>query len=457
MKFAKDFIWGAASASYQIEGGAFDDGKGPSIWDTFSHKPGTIIDGQNGDVACDAYHKFEEDLDILQKLGIKNYRFSISWPRVMPAGSGEVNKAGLDYYDKVVDGCLSRGIEPWVTLYHWDLPQALEDKGGWQNRETAVLFGEYAKLMVEHFRGRVSKYMTLNEPETFIGLGYCAGEHAPGLKLEYADQFKCWHNMMLAHGYSVMAIREADPGATVGAVPCGNVGYIKDHTAETPAGLPDYMFHSQPDDTGVPRSFFTYHWFMDPAVFGKYPDDPESPWAEASEAFTKAPEYESDMAIIRQPLDFVGVNIYSGIELDPENDYKVKPFYAGYPRTAFKWPITPGALYWGPRLIYERYGLPIYLTENGLSCNDKIYLDGKVHDLDRIDFLTRYLNEASDAAADGVPIKGYFQWSLTDNFEWANGYTERFGLVYVDYPTGKRIIKDSAYWYSDLIKKQSQG
>ena len=454
MHFDNDFIWGAASASYQMEGGASDDGKGPSIWDTFSHIPGKIIDGTNGDTTCDGYHRFEEDLDILQKLGIKNYRFSISWPRVLPDGSGEVNKAGLAYYDKVVDGCLSRGIEPWVTLYHWDLPQALEDRGGWQNRETAVLFGEYCRIIAEHFRGRVTHYMTVNEPETYIGLGYCVGEHAPGLRLDYEGQFRAWHNMLLSHGYGALAIREADPDAQVAAVPCGNIGYIHEHTAKTPEGLADYTFHSHPDDTGVPRSFFTYHWFLDPAVFGRYPDDPESPWGGPADEFARSPEYEHDMAIIKQPLDFIGINIYSGIELDPENGYKEKPFYPGFPRTAFKWPVTPEVVYWGPRLMYERYGLPIYLTENGLSCNDKVYLDGKVHDPDRIDFLTRYLSELSDAVADGVPVKGYFHWSLTDNFEWANGYTERFGLVYIDYRTGERIPKDSAYWYADLIKRQ---
>ena len=452
MHFPKDFSWGAASASYQIEGGAKEGGKGPSIWDVFSHTPGKIADGCNGDIACDAYHRFEEDLDILKELGIPNYRFSISWPRILPEGRGDVSEEGLAYYDRVIDGCLARGIDPWITLYHWDLPQALEDEGGWLNPRTADDFRAYADLVARHFGKRVSHYITLNEPQISIGLGYCMGTHAPGLKLEPEDQFACWHHMMLAHGMAVSAIRNAAPHAKIGVASCGTVAFIKGYPKETPQKLAEFVFTAHEDEDGSPHYFYGMHWFLDPAVKGTYPEDQDSPWYEYAMRVSR-----EDLDTICQPLDFIGLNIYNGIELDPDHGYEPLPRYAGYPRTAFGWPVTPKTLYWGPRLIYERYSLPIVITENGQSCDDRIFLDGKVHDPDRSDFIERYLTELAHAADDGIPVRGYFHWALTDNFEWASGYNERFGLVYIDYPTGERIIKDSARFYAGLIRGQRDG
>ena len=364
MRFPKGFYWGADSASYQIEGGWDEDGKGQSIWDVFTHTPGKIIDGQNGDVACDSYHRYQEDLDILKVLGIGCYRFSISWSRILPEGHGTVNKAGLAYYDKVIDGCIARGIEPWVTLYHWDLPQALQEDGGWVNPKTAEYFREYAEIVVRHFGERVKHYFTLNEPQIAIGLGYCVGGHAPGLCLEIEEQFKAWHHLMLAHGMAVQVIRECAPHASVGVASCGIVGWIDDNPDETPQKLADFTFTSH-DENGEPHHFYSNHWFLDPAVYGTYPDDPGSPWTPFAAKVSR-----EDMKTICQPLDFIGLNIYHGVQLDPDNDYEPVPDKPGAPRTAFDWPITPKALYWGPRLIYERYGLPVMISENGRSCLD---------------------------------------------------------------------------------------
>ena len=447
MNFPKGFVFGAASASYQIEGGAFADDKGASVWDTFSHIPGKIADGQNGDIACDSYHRYEEDLDILKELGISHYRFSISWPRIMPHGHGAVSKAGLDYYDRVIDGCIERGIEPWITLYHWDLPQALQDEGGWKNRRTAEYYKEYTRTVVRHFGTRVSHYITLNEPQVVIGNGYCNGEFAPGLCLEPEEQFLCWHNLMLAHGLAAAVIRESAPHAQIGVASCGMIGCLEEHPEDTPAEVADFTFSSYEEEDKT-ASCFCNHWFLDPICKGSYPEDTLSPWYEYSGQVSPA-----DLETICCPPDFIGLNIYHGVILDPDNDYRPLPLYPGHPKTAFNWPVVPESLYWGPRLIYERYGLPIVITENGLSCNDRIFLDGKVHDPDRIDFLERYLSEYARAGEDGIPIKGYFHWSLTDNFEWASGYNQRFGLVYIDYRTCDRTIKDSARWYSELIRR----
>ncbi len=449
MNFPKDFIWGAASASYQTEGGAFEDGKGLSIWDVFTHEPGRIADGKTGDVACDSYHRLEEDLDLLQRLGIPNYRFSVSWPRILPEGTGKVNEAGLAFYDRMVDGCLKRGIEPWLTLYHWDLPQALQEQGGWQSRRTVDAFAEYTGIIAEHFKGRVRHYITINEPQIIVGLGYGAGLHAPGLKLPEKDLFTCWHHLMLAHGSAVQILRASCPDVSIGISSTGTLGYIEEHPKETPQALADFSFHLA--EASIPgfNSWFNHQWFLDPVCKGCYPDDPGSPWAPFAETVDP-----SDLKVIGQPIDFIGMNLYNGTELDPTDDYKPANKYAGYPRTSLKWPITPPVMYWGPRLVYERYGLPIVITENGQGCNDRIFLDGKVHDPDRIDFLQRYLGELSRAVADGVPVTGYFHWSLTDNLEWHSGYDEHFGLIYIDYRTQDRILKDSALWYAELIKSR---
>ena len=490
MQFSDNFVWGAASAAYQIEGGAFEDGKGPSIWDHFSHVPGKTFNGHTGDIACDAYHRAEEDLDLMQSLGIRHYRFSLSWPRIFPdgtvngvngangaigvnemSGSGGapssscngLNPAGLAYYDRIVDGCLSRGITPWITLYHWDLPLALYHKGGWMNRETADRFAEYAAFAAAHFKGRVTNYITINEPQCAIGLGMGNGLHAPGLQLDPQTLFRCWHNLLLAHGLAVRSIRSQVPDAQIGASSTGALAYLHEmpsddpqrdteKAGETPEALRTASFCSLPLDVN-PVYYFNHQWFFDPVFLGHYPDDPHNPWS----AYAGSIPGE-DLQIISAPIDFAGLNIYNGHGLvqDETGQYVVEEKYPGYPRTALKWPVTPEVLYWGPRLIFERYHVPVYITENGQSCNDRIFLDGSVHDPDRIDFLHRYLRALKKACLDGLPVRGYFHWSFTDNYEWHSGYDDRFGLVYIDYRTMERMPKDSAAWYSEVIRTNGE-
>lgn len=447
MGFPKNFMWGTASASYQIEGGAYEDGKGLSIWDTFSHTPGKIFGGHTGDVACDAYHRYEEDLDLLASFGIMHYRFSISWPRILPTGTGAVNEKGLAYYDRIVDGCLARGIEPWITLYHWDLPQALQDFGGWKNRDTAYAFETYTEIIASHFKDRVKRFMTINEPQCIVGLGHGYANHAPGIPLEPAEMFVLWHHIMLAHGFACRALRKHIPDAIIGVASTGNLAYPDEKLSKTPAEVVAQSFSTDPADGGW---FFNHQWFLDPLCLGHYPEDIHSPWYTLGKEVTT-----KDLETIAQPLDFIALNIYNGHEMGRGEDGKfhVLPKYPGFPRTALKWPVTPEVLYWGPRLIYERYHLPIVISENGLSCNDKVYLDGNVHDADRIDFLHRYLRELRNACQDHVPVIAYLHWSFTDNFEWYSGYDDRFGIIYVDYRNQTRIPKDSAYWYKEVIKE----
>lgn len=418
--FPEGFLWGATSASYQIEGGVREGGRGESIWDAFSHTPGKIKNADTGDVAADSYHRWREDVELVKELGLKAYRFSVAWPRIAPEGGTDWNQAGFDYYDGIVDALLKAGVEPWVTLYHWDLPQALQNKGGWQNEETARAFGVYAKKIAEHWKGRVTHWFTLNEPQCFIGMGYGDGVHAPGLKLRAEDQFLCWKHMLLGHTLAAQALRETDGSNLVGVASCGAVCYPSSDRPEDVDAARKQMF-----DTPEGFHGFSHQHFLDPLCL------------EASDG---------------RP-DFIGLNIYHGSEVRMgERGPEEVPCPVGGPRTAFGWPVTPKALEWGPRFIWERYGIPIYISENGLSCRDWVAFDGKVHDPGRIDFLARYLRSLSDAVAAGVDLKGYFHWSLTDNFEWAEGYDQRFGLVYVDYATGERTLKDSARWYVEVVK-----
>ena len=447
MHFPENFMWGTASAAYQIEGAPSEDGKSPSIWDTFSHIPGKTYNGHTGDIACDAYHLYETDLNLMHNLGIRHYRFSIAWSRILPDETDNVNPAGLDYYDRLVDGCISRGIEPWITLYHWDLPQYLQDQGGWQNRKTAYAFAKYSDLVASHFKGRVSHFITINEPQCIVGMGHGFGNHAPGILLSPEDMFTVWHDLMLAHGLACRAIRKHIPDAMIGAASTGNLAYPDRKTKDIPQEARDASFLSLPASEN-PGWFFNHQWFLDPICLGHYPEDPHSPWAEPSRNIPK-----EDLKTIAQPLDFIALNIYNGHEmcLDEHGRYQIAEKYPGYPRTALKWPVTPEVLYCGPRLIYDRFHLPMIISENGLSCNDKIYLDGKVHDPDRIDFLHRYLIELRQACAEGIPVLAYLHWAFTDNYEWHSGYEERFGLVYIDYRNQERIPKDSAYWYQETI------
>lgn len=441
--FGKDFVWGAASSAYQIEGFSTANGGGASIWDTFCHTPGKIAYDDHGDIACDSYHRYTEDIALLKELGVKAYRFSTSWARIDPNADGNWNEAGLTYYDRVVNLCLENGITPYLTLYHWELPQAAQDWGGWQKRQTADAFARFAGKMAEHFRGRVKHYFTLNEPQCTVALGHQSGVHAPGKQLNLSGQFGVLVNQLLAHGLTQRAIQAADPEALVGIASTGRLCYPEEETPENIQAARDATFAVSDEDWA-----FTHHWFLDPICLGRFP---ESAGTKLEPLIRRVPA--EDMEIIHTVPHMLGYNIYNGHAVRAtETGFTYAPRYPGFPRTALKWPVTPEVMDWGVRFLQERYGLPGYITENGLSCNDRIYLDRQVHDAERIDFLARYLRCLGRAVENGADIRGYFHWALTDNFEWNNGYGERFGLVFLDYPTGQRIPKDSFRWYQDVIQ-----
>lgn len=445
--FPRDFLWGAATSAYQIEGGWDADGKGPSIWDHFCHTPGHIHNNETGDVACDHYHRFREDVALMKELGLKSYRFSINWPRVLPQGSGPVNPAGLDFYRQLTDTLLEAGIEPCVTLYHWELPLALHRRGGWLNPETARAFGQLASVVAQALDGRVRKYITLNEPQCATGLGYGAGSHAPGSRTDVTTQAAAAHHLLLAHGYAVQALRAASTAPVqIGIASTGSLFYPSQDTPENRAAAYEATFSPA---SGWP---FSHSWFLDPVVLGHYP---ETGLSSELEQFVRWVS-PADWKLIHQPLDFLAANIYSGDELDAQGRPVPRP--TGWPRTALRWSLSPASIRYGLAFLYQRYGLPLYVSENGQSCNDRIFLDGKVHDPDRIDYMQRYLLALGDALSEGVPVKGYYHWSLMDNFEWHSGYDERFGLIFVDYANGqRRIPKDSFYWYQQLIARGGAG
>lgn len=452
MSFPKDFVWGAAAASYQIEGAAYEDGKGLSVWDMLCRKPGSIYQGHTGDVACDHYHRYKEDVALMKEIGLKAYRLSISWPRVLPEGIGAVNEKGLDFYSRLIDELLAKGITPYITLFHWDYPYELFCRGGWLNPDSSDWFVEYASVIVEKLSDRVKHWMTFNEPQVFIGLGHQEGIHAPGIRLGFAEVLRAGHHMLLAHGKAVQAIRaHAKTECQIGYVPVGLVRTPASDSPEDIEAARQATFgiagkHWRPMMSE--KHCWNNTWWIDPVVLGHYPED-------GIEFFGKdVPAIgPDDMQTICQPLDFLGMNSYFGWKVQAGQDGQPEnvEFPEGHPQTAYRWVVHPEVLYWGPKFFWERYNLPIFVTENGLSNIDWIALDGEVHDPQRIDFLNRYLLQLQKASADGVNVQGYFQWSLTDNFEWAEGYKERFGLIYVDFPTQKRIPKDSAYWYKEMI------
>ena len=445
MGFKKDFIFGAASAAYQIEGGWNEDGKGASIWDVLSKAPDICKHNENGDTACDSYHRYKEDVAILKELGIKNYRFSIAWTRVLPEGTGRVNEAGLKYYSDLVDELLARGITPYVTLYHWDLPYELYKRGGWLNPDSTQWFLEYIKTVVDALSDRVQNWFTINEPQCFIGLGHQIGKHAPFLRQSNRDLIEMARNVMLSHGRAAKYIREkAKTAPKIGFAPIGPVIPPKDESPEAieaayAASFDDLCYDIKGRNI---INMMSLSLWSDPIVLGRLP--------EAKGVFS-----EADLAEIAQPLDFYGANIYyDQMGFDREFSYE-NGAYVGSPRTATDWPVTPEALYWGPKFLYRRYGLPVIISEDGMAGYDWVHLDGKVHDPARIDFLQRYLGEL-ERAAEEVPVLGYFYWSLLDNLEWDSGYDKRFGLVHVDFRTFERTIKDSGYWYADYIKSKTE-
>lgn len=445
MGFPNDFIWGAATSAYQIEGAVYEDGKGPHIWDVFTKQKGKIYEGHHGDVACDHYHRFREDVKSMKGLGLRGYRFSIDWSRVLPDGTGKINEKGLDFYSRLIDCLLENDIQPYITLFHWELPYALYQKGGWMNSRIVEWFGEYAGLISDRFSDRVTHFFTQNEPQCFIGLGFVSGEHAPGLQLSPYETFLMAHNALKAHGKAVQMLRaKAKQPIQVGYAPTGTMSYPATPAPQDIEAARHHLF-SLPS---VENWSWNVAWWSDPVLLGHYPEEGLEKYEPYLPRITS-----KDMDLISQPIDFYGQNIYNGkcIRMGENGDPEEVPRYEGFPRTANNWPVTPECLYWGPKFLQERYGKPIYITENGLSCHDTISLDGKVHDPQRIDFLARYLRSLKQAIQDGIDIRGYFQWSLLDNFEWSRGYSERFGLIYVDYPTQKRIWKDSAFWYQKTI------
>lgn len=444
MTFPNDFVWAAASASFQIEGASTKDGKGPSVWDTFCRQPGNVYCGNTGDIACDHYNRFEEDCRIMKDIGLKAYRLSVSWPRVLPEGTGKVNEKGLAFYDRLIDKLLEYGIEPWVTLFHWDYPQSLFDKGGWLSPQSPDWFAEYTKVVVDRLSNRVSRWIPQNEPQCFIDLGHRTGYHAPGLKLDMPQLLAAAHNSLLAHGKAVQTIRanaKLKPSIGTALVALPAIPYSEDYINIETARCG--MFSVLENDSLMNNS-----WFADPVFWGRYPEDGLKKFAKQMPKFG-----DEDMKTIFQPLDFIGLNIYRGWKVKPSltKIAKVIPQAEGAPLTTMEWEVTPEAIYWGPKFFYERYKLPIVITENGMANCDWLHLDGMVHDPQRIDFLTKYLKQYKRAIYEGIPCKGYFHWCLTDNFEWAHGYSKRFGLVHIDYLTQKRTLKDSAYWYKDVI------
>ncbi|TDB94187.1 GH1 family beta-glucosidase [Actinomadura sp. 7K534] len=428
MGLPEGFRWGVATAAYQVEGAVDEDGRGPSTWDTFSRTPGRVRDGHTGDVACDHYHRWPADVALMKDLGVDSYRFSIAWPRVQPAGIGPVNTKGLDFYDRLVDGLLAAGISPAATLYHWDLPQPLEDAGGWMERDTAYRFAEFSYLAAERLADRVDMWITLNEPVVVMAYGYAFGVYAPGRAL-MLDALPTAHHQLLAHGLAVHALRSRN---------ARNVGLTNHYS---PA------WAATPEDQPAADAFdaFMNRLFTDPVLTGRYPDLMDG-------APFVRPE---DLAVIAAPLDFLGVNYYQPTRLATPSEGPL-PFdivdITEYPTTGMGWPIVPDAFLSLLRTLASRYDLPpLYITENGCSFPDEIGPDGTVDDSARIDFLDAHIKAMRTAIDEGIDIRGYYAWSLLDNFEWSEGYHPRFGLVHVDYETQKRTPKKSFTWYRDLI------
>jgi beta-glucosidase len=435
--FPSDFVWGAATAAYQVEGATDEAGRGESIWDRFCATPGNVRNGASGAVACDFYHRYQSDVSLMRELGLDAFRFSIAWPRILPEGRGRVNQAGLDFYDRLVDELLEHDIRPFPTLYHWDLPQVLEDAGGWPERDTAEAFAEYVGVVSARLGDRVSHWITHNEPWVAAWLGYGSGEHAPGRRSP-ADALAAAHHLLLSHGWAVDVLRTASPaevGITLVLVPA------------YPAGDTDGDLQAARHVDG-----FINRWFLDPLFLSRYPSDVLEHFAPAGSAVA-----DGDLAAIATPLDFVGLNYYSR-QVVRENPEGGRPIVVHDPErryTDMQWEIFPDGLFDALVRVNDEYDPPpIYITENGAAFSDDREHDGTVHDPERQAYIADHLAALSRAIQAGVPVRGYFLWSLLDNFEWAHGYSKRFGIVFVDYPTLERIPKASYHWYREFIAKQ---
>ena len=438
-RFPPGFAFGGATASYQIEGAVDADGRGPSIWDTFSHTLGRTRNGETGDVACDHYHRWESDLDLMAQLGLRAYRFSVAWPRVQPAGSGAANVAGLDFYDRLVDGMLERGIEPWLTLYHWDLPQPLEDRGGWAEPEIVERVAEYASIVAGRLGDRVGRWITLNEPRTHSFIGYAVGRHAPG-RHGWSTALRAAHHSHLAHAAAARAIRAAAPAARVGI--CHDIADL------VPAG-------ASPDDAAAAdrHDGAMHRWFLDPTFGRGYPEDMVR-WYDEHGLLDRI---DPDEVAVAEPIDFLAVNYYrreriaaAPVRPDWGIGSQVVDHVGEYAENG--WEIWPDGL----RTVLARVNgdyapREIAITENGATFPDVVSADGGVNDVERRSYIARHVSAAADAIDAGIPVVGYFAWSLLDNFEWAEGYDRRFGIVHVDFATQRRTVKASGEWYRALL------
>jgi beta-glucosidase len=438
--FPKGFLWGAATASYQVEGAVHEGGRGVSIWDTFSHSQGKTANGNTGDVADDFYHLYPGDISLMKEIGLKTFRFSVAWTRIFPQGAGQPNQPGIDFYNRLVDALLAAGIQPFCTLFHWDLPQALQDKGGWESRDTAKAFADYAGFTTGFLSDRVKHYMTMNEMRSFVELGYSQGIHAPGLQVGERRLAQLNHYVALAHGMAVQAIRShAKPGTKVG---------IADNVeAATP--VIETVEHIEAAHKAMREQ---NAMFLTVVLEGRYTNLYLKRLGGNAPTFTA-----EEMDIIKSPMDFVGLNIYQPTYIRADNSekgYAVVSPPASYPHMYSPWLfIGPEALYWAPKLVSDIWKIKeLYITENGASSSDKPTPDGHIYDSDRVMYLRNYLGQLHRAIAEGVPVKGYFLWSLLDNYEWADGYEKRFGIVYVDFATQKRTPKLSAEFYKQVIQ-----
>ncbi|GGF27547.1 beta-glucosidase [Halobacillus andaensis] len=440
IEFSKALKWGAATASYQIEGAAHEDGRSPSIWDTFSHAPGNIKNGDHGDHACNSYHLYKEDVQHLKELGVDLYRFSISWSRVMPEGTGSLNPKGVAYYRNLIEELLNHDIEPMITLYHWDLPQVLQDKGGWENRATIDAFHEYAVAMFKEFGDQVKSWITINEPWCASFLSNYLGIHAPG-KTDLQAAVDVSHHLLTAHGKAVQSFRELVPDGEIGYAP--NIGWLEPFS---PA--------AEDQDACRRGMLWQKEWFMDPVFKGTYPEELIQLF-EKHNAILKIEE--GDLDLISQPIDFMGINYYTGSLGRYKEDaglFQVEEIPLDNRRTDIGWPIYADGFYKALTNLKESYGdVPIYITENGACYNHGVE-DGKVNDQERIDYLKQHITSLHRAIKAGVPIKGYIVWSLLDNFEWAEGYEKRFGIIHVNFDTFERTRKESYYWYKNTVENK---
>jgi len=439
LKFPNNFLWGTATASYQIEGVCDEEGKGESIWDHFSHIPGKIYGEDTGDVACDHYHRYKEDVENMKKLGLKAYRFSISWPRIIPEGKGKINKAGLDFYDRLVDELLEAEIEPFVTLYHWDLPQALQQEGGWKNRDLVGYFTDYTSLIAHHLKDRVHHWITHNEPWVVSFLGHAYGAHPPGI-MDFSIALQVAHHLLLSHSRAAEVLKDLGDENT-------RVGITLNLSPVHPASRKEEDIKAAKRCDG-----YLNRWFLDPIFKGAYPPDM---WEYYQD---KVPQILSgDMSIIATRIGFLGVNYYTRWIVKHNPQEKILKFSFSKPKeaeyTGMGWEVYPLGIYEILKRVQNDYSPPIiYITENGAAFPDRLDEEGKVKDDQRTSYLKEHLSFAHKAMEEGVRLKGYFVWSLMDNFEWTYGYSKRFGLIHIDYPTQKRIFKESAYWYKRVVE-----